>query len=98
MAKTRLTPIKTKTLPRLELDAAQIGAHISRFVVHETDYPVERIQYWTDSMLTLQYINNTTKRMKVYVANRVSDILDLSSPLQWAHVPGKQNPADVLSR
>ena len=98
MAKTRLAPIETKTLPRLELDAAQIGAHISRFVVHETDYPVERIQYWTDSMLTLQYINNQTKRFKVYVANRVSDIHDLSSPDQWAHVPGKQNPADVLSR
>ena len=98
MAKTKLAPIKTVTLPRLELNAARIGARLSRLVVHELDFPVERIQFWTDSMLTLQYINNKTKRTKVYVSNRVSDIADHSSPEQWAHLPGKLNPADVLSR
>ena len=98
MAKTKLAPIKTVTLSRLELNAARIGARLSRLVVHELEFPIERIQYWTDSMLTLQYVNNKTKRTKVFVSNRVSEIHDLSNPDQWAHVPGKQNPADVLSR
>ena len=86
------------TLPRLELNAAQIGARMARLIVHEIDFPIERIQYWSDSALTLQYIKNTNSRMKVFVANRVTEILELSSADQWNHVPGAQNPADVLSR
>ena len=97
MSKSRLAPIKTVTLPRLELNAARIGARLSQLVVHELDLPVERIKYWTDSMLTLQYINNKKRRMKVFVANRVSEICDLTEPSAWAHVPGNMNPADVLS-
>ena len=36
--------------------------------------------------------------MKVFVANRVTEILELSDVDQWRHIPGDINPADVLSR
>ena len=98
MAKSRLAPIKTITLPRLELNAAQIGARMAHLIVHEIDLPIERVQFWSDSMLTLQYIKNTRNRMKVFVANRVTEILELSTAEQWGHVPGSINPADILSR
>ena len=88
MAKSRLAPIKTITLPRLELNAAQIGARMARLILHEIDFPIERIQFWSDSALTLQYIKNTKNRMKVFVANRVTEILDLSSAEQWNHSGG----------
>ena len=38
------------------------------------------------------------KRFKTFVANRVSQIRCVSEPDQWLHIPGNQNPADVLSR
>ena len=43
MAKSRLAPIKTVTLPRLELDSARCGARLARLVVHELDLPIERV-------------------------------------------------------
>ena len=74
MSKSRLAPIKVITLPRLELNAARAGARLSRLIVHEIDLPVERIKYWTDSAITLQYIHSSNLRLKVFVANRVAEI------------------------
>ena len=98
MSKSRLAPIKTITLPRLELNAAQIGVRMASLITQTVEYPLQRVQYWSDSALTLQYIKNTKNRMKVFVANRVTEILDASKSDQWRHVPGAENPADLASR
>ena len=98
MSKSRVAPIKTVTLPRLELSAARAGARLSQLILHEIDLPIERTQYWSDSTLTLQYINNVKHRMKVLVANMSSEIVTLTKPEQWRHVPGEDNPADLLTR
>ena len=90
MSKSRLSPIKTIALPRLELNAAVIGARLSRLLLHELDLPIERVQYWTDSTLVIQYINNNSHRVKVFVANRVTDIREVSLPKSWTHIPGKK--------
>ena len=98
MSKSKLAPVKTVTLPRLELCSALVGARLSKMILHELDVPIERTFYWADSMLALQYIYSTSNRYKVYVANRVTEIHELSSKEQWNHVPGTENPADLLTR
>ena len=45
-------------------------------------------------MTSLQYIKNETKRFQNFVANRVAEIHETSSPKQWHHIPGIMNPAD----
>ena len=67
-------------------------------ILRESDLPFERVWYWSDSTLTLQYIRNETQRLKVFVANCVAEVLETSNPKQWQHVPGDQNPADLLTR
>ncbi len=98
MSKSKLAPIKTVTLPRLELCSALVGARLSKMILYELDVPIERTFYWADSTLALQYIYSTSNRYKVYVANRVTEIHELSSKEQWNHVPGEINPADMLTR
>ena len=34
----------------------------------------------------------------MYVANRVTEILERSSVARWCHVPIEKNPADICSR
>ena len=49
-------------------------------------------------MTSLQYIKNETRRFQTFVANRVAEIHETSSPEQWHHIPGVINPADDGSR
>lgn len=37
-------------------------------------------------------------RLKTFVANRISDILERGNIEQWRHVAGKENPADCATR
>ena len=49
-------------------------------------------------MITLNYINNQTRRFQTYIANRIVEILEHTTPDQWKHCPGYLNPADDASR
>lgn len=37
-------------------------------------------------------------RLKTFVANRVSDIMERGNIVQWHHVSGKDNPGDCATR
>ena len=43
-------------------------------------------------------IESDSRRFKTFVANRVSLIRENSTPDQWCHIDGNDNPADILSR
>lgn len=96
--KSRLAPIKVQTIPRLELQAAVIGARIGQMVVNELEYNIEKVLFWTDSTAVLHFLKSKTKRFKIYVSNRVSEILDLTELHQWHYVPSLKNAGDHASR
>ena len=98
VGKTRVTPLKHKTIPRLELAAATTSARMSEFVWNELEYPEIKDFFWTDSQVVLGYISNEAKRFHVYVANRVQQNRDLTDPNSWFYVDTKSNPADEASR
>ena len=98
MSKSRVAPLKRLTLPRLELQGAVIAVRVKETIVDEIDVQFSSIRFWTDSSLNLQYINNESKRFKVFVANRVAEIRNHSEVDQWSFVPGKTNPVDIATR
>ncbi|XP_041471855.1 uncharacterized protein LOC121421260 [Lytechinus variegatus] len=98
LGKSRVSPIKTVTVPRLELTAAVLSVKMSAFLQAELDLKIDREVFWTDSRVVLGYIKNETRRYHVFVANRVRQIRDESSPNQWRHVSTQDNPADAPSR
>ncbi|XP_075253255.1 uncharacterized protein LOC142345059 [Convolutriloba macropyga] len=53
VSKARVSPIKTTTIPKLELEAAAMGAELASFVRSEMTAQFDKIQFWTDSMATL---------------------------------------------
>ena len=98
LGKSRLAPLKTMTIPRLELSAAVVAARVDLMLRKEIGLGVSGSTFWTDSVLVLQYIRNETKRFHTFVANRVAVIHDVSVPEQWRYVGTAVNPADDASR
>ena len=97
-AKGRVAPLKRTTVPRLELMAAVLAVKMDIMLRRDLDISIVRSYFWTDSQIVLAYLNNVSRRFKVFVANRVAFIRDHSNPDQRRHVPGDENPADVISR
>ena len=85
-------------MPRLELNAAIISVKVFNLIIQEIDFSIEKVECWSDSMLTLQYIQDQSHRFQIYVANRVSQILERTSSTDWNFIGGVRNPADVCSR
>ena len=98
MGKSRVAPLKSVTIPRLELTAAVCSVRISKQIHRELDYPVDQDFFWTDSKVVLGYINNKSRRFHVFVSNRVQEIQDSTSASQWKHVESQDNPTDEASR
>lgn len=53
---------------------------------------------WSDSTITLEWIQTQPHLLRTFVANRVSEIRNNTVGASWKHVPSKDNPADFLSR
>ena len=91
IAKSRLAPLTTITIPRLELSAANVFVRLDKMMKMELELPVDQSFFWTDSRAVRKYIANRDKRFHNFVANRVAQILDGSAPGQWRHVSTAMN-------
>ena len=98
MAKTRVSPIKRLTIPRLELCGAQLLAQLLHHLGRIYRVSMSDIYAWTDSTIVLNWLDGSPRRFKTYVGNRVSSIIDHIAPKCWNHVNGYDNPADCASR
>jgi hypothetical protein len=94
MGKARVSPLKSVTIPRLELTAALVSVKVSNLLRQDLNYEGMVDIFWTDSKVVLGYINNDAKRFHIFVANRVQQIRECTNPNQWRYIESKENPAD----
>ena len=97
MAKSRVSPIKAVTIPRLGLIGAVLSTRIATSILKVVTNVV-KTTYWTDSTNVLHWIRSESRTFKQFVANRVGEIHRATDPDQWRHVPGELNPADLPTR
>lgn len=98
---SRVAPLNSVSIPRLELTAALLGARALARVRHDLDVPDSvPIHGWTDSTATLGWIKTPglLSSLPVFVRNRVSELRSLLPESEWMHCPGSLNPADLPSR
>lgn len=101
MAKTKVAPKKRLSVPRLELNAALLGARLAAFVMKSLS-PERRVKlasfFWTDSSCTRNWVRATAQFYNSYIGGRLGEIQTLTDANQWRFVPGKLNPSDLATR
>ena len=99
MSKGRVAPLKRLTLPRLELLGCLMAARLVQFVRRALRLPADTpYTCWSDSMIALGWIRGSPQRWKQFVANRVTEIQELTSVDCWSHCRSDENPADLVTR
>ena len=93
ISKCKVTPLKSLSVPKLELEAAIIGIRLLKTVQKKTTLKIHDTNFWTDSRVVLDWIVSK-KKQKLFVANRIREIHESSKFNQWHYIPTNQNPAD----
>ena len=96
-AKTRVSPLKEQTIPRLELLSALLLARLMTSIVLslESELALSLPCYYSDSTVARCW---TDKTWKPFVQNHVDEIRKLTQASSWKHCSGRDNPADIPSR
>ncbi|KAG1661544.1 DNA damage-binding protein 1 [Nymphon striatum] len=105
-SKVKVSPLKSKTLPTLELLAVLLGLKCVKTVLSNLqNCSIKKIVLFSDAQIVLNWILTDDCKVKgIFIKNRLKDIKfflqDLAEicPVSFAHVPGTENPADLVTR
>lgn len=103
IAKSRVAPISTKEIPRLEILGCLLGA---RLICRVRDQMAATVSHadlccWTDSTVALSWIISEgaeNDKRPVWINNRTKEICTLTKGMKWNHVRTHENPADLATR
>ncbi|GFU11211.1 integrase catalytic domain-containing protein [Trichonephila clavipes] len=71
-SKSRLAPIKSMTIPRLELCSCLLLAKLFHKVKPALKMQINSVNLYSDSTIALAWINSPSNLLKTFVSNRVS--------------------------
>lgn len=98
VAKTKIIPIKSQTLPRIEISSVLLEAKLCSVIIDRLLINFDNIYLWTDSQIFLTWLKSPPLNGNKFVINRVCQITSVMPSGKWNHIPGNLNLADSASR
>ena len=98
VSKTRVSPLRGLTIPKLELMGSTIAVRLAKKVAEVLEVDIKNVTFWSDSHNVLFWLKRPAKFFKPFVSNRVGEIQSVTNPDQWRYINTKINPADIPSR
>lgn len=98
-SKSRIAPVKSTTIPRLELMGALLLAELFEKII--SNWKLQKkpsVFAWTDSEIVIYWLNGDTNRWEVFVCNRIIKIKEIIPAENWRHISTDSNPADFATR
>ena len=92
-SKTRVAPLKPRTIPQLELCGAHLLARLMTATRQTLNVSLRECYAYCDSTIVLAWLNGSPQCYKVFVANRITNTICLLPASAWKHVPTLENPA-----
>ncbi|XP_063540079.1 uncharacterized protein LOC134749105 [Cydia strobilella] len=97
-AKARVSPLRVVSIPRMELQSCVLATRLAETIVKESDYVIKDKYFWSDSKTALTWIRSDPRRYKTFVAHRLAEIENTTTPANWRWVPSAANVADDATR
>lgn len=98
ISKSRVAPMKSLTIPRLELLGAVLLVRLMSTVKScLSNWNITNVSYFSDSMNVIYWIRGS-KKWNLFVSKRLEEIYGLSSKSQWNYCKSQENPADLPTR
>ena len=108
-SKVKVSPIKERTLPTLELLAAQLALKCLKTILDDgliLESQLDSVVLFVDSQVALSWIlGNKVPKKNIFVRNRVKEISDLLevvkckySQVNFTYIPSLHNQADFLTK
>lgn len=96
--KARVAPLKSLSIPRMELQRALIASRLGKTIIEEHELTISQRVFWTDSRTILGWIQADPRKYEVFLAHRLGEIDEITDTLEWKWTPSKKNSADCATK
>ena len=73
-------------------------AKLLSYVAKILDIPAGHTYAWMESLVVLSWLKGNPLQFKMFVGNRVSEIVELTPTTSWHYIESCNNPADCASK